>query len=437
MPARQRLVLAASIGAVTAFSAFAASLTSSSVPTKTVPAVAAAIDAGAPELAVASAPSAPSPSASPADLAQLDVPSRLHSPPIATMESLPKAADLLAQAWLDGEGHLAVGSKDAPRELTVLPALQRKLSDILASYETPYAAVVVMEPSTGKVLAMAEHSGARPSLRGLAVKAVFPAASIFKLVTASALLEAGLSPGDTECAPFAKRKIVAGSLKDSARGQQCFSLSHALALSRNAIFAKLTARHLTPAKLLEWAERFHFNRPLDFEEPAEASLAAVPEAPLAFASTGAGFGDVFLSPLHGAAIAAAIANRGLWREPVLVEGDPVPEPSRIMSVRHARELAGMMEDTVTLGTARRIFHERGYRVPGAVGKTGSLADKKPFRDYSWFVGFAPRDNPQVSVAAVIVNEPRWRIRATWLAREAMRLGLELREKSGTDVAASR
>ncbi|MGZ6099452.1 MAG: penicillin-binding transpeptidase domain-containing protein, partial [Myxococcaceae bacterium] len=61
---------------------------------------------------------------------------------------------------------------------------------------------------------------------------------------------------------------------------------------------------------------------------------------------------------------------------------------------------------------------------GAVGKTGSLADRNPFRDYSWFVGFAPKDAPRIAVAAVVVNEPRWRIRAPWLAREAMRLGLD-------------
>jgi predicted Rdx family selenoprotein len=63
------------------------------------------------------------------------------------------------------------------------------------------------------------------------------------------------------------------------------------------------------------------------------------------------------------------------------------------------------------------------RVPGAVGKTGTLADNKPFRDYSWFVGFAPKDNPKLAVAAVIVNEPLWRIRAAWLGREGLRLGL--------------
>jgi membrane carboxypeptidase/penicillin-binding protein len=59
-----------------------------------------------------------------------------------------------------------------------------------------------------------------------------------------------------------------------------------------------------------------------------------------------------------------------------------------MSPEQAALLTEMMEETVTTGTARRIFRQRGFRVPGAVGKTGSLADKQPFRDYSWFVGFA-------------------------------------------------
>jgi membrane peptidoglycan carboxypeptidase len=87
-------------------------------------------------------------------------------------------------------------------------------------------------------------------------------------------------------------------------------------------------------------------------------------------------------------------------------------------------MARMLEKTVTSGTARRVFRERGFRVDDAVGKTGTLADKSPFRDYSWFVGYAPKDNPRVAVAAVVVNDPYWRIRATWLGREAMRLALE-------------
>jgi cell division protein FtsI/penicillin-binding protein 2 len=100
----------------------------------------------------------------------------------------------------------------------------------------------------------------------------------------------------------------------------------------------------------------------------------------------------------------------------------------VLSESHAGLLTSMMEETVTLGTARRIFRQRGFRVPGAVGKTGGLADKKPFRDYSWFVGFAPKDDPKIAVAAVVVNDMKWRIRATWLGREAMRIGIEAEQK---------
>jgi cell division protein FtsI/penicillin-binding protein 2 len=53
------------------------------------------------------------------------------------------------------------------------------------------------------------------------------------------------------------------------------------------------------------------------------------------------------------------------------------------------------------------------------GKTGSLNEQKPFRDHSWFVGYAPAEDPQVVVATVVVNGPLWRVRAPWVAREAL------------------
>jgi cell division protein FtsI/penicillin-binding protein 2 len=196
--------------------------------------------------------------------------------------------------------------------------------------------------------------------------------------------------------------------------------------SANVVFAKMTNKHLSADKLKTVAEAMRFNRKLDFAIPTDVSLASIPADAFALSSTGAGFGDVFLSPLHGAALAAVVANGGKWRDPILLEsqvsGDAASE--QVISEEHARRLTDMMEETVTTGTARRVFRERGYRVPGAVGKTGSLADRNPFRDYSWFVGFAPRDNPKVAVAAVVVNDYVWRIRATWLGREAMRLAME-------------
>jgi cell division protein FtsI/penicillin-binding protein 2 len=85
----------------------------------------------------------------------------------------------------------------------------------------------------------------------------------------------------------------------------------------------------------------------------------------------------------------------------------------------------MMAETVRMGSARRLFHQRGYALRDAAGKTGSLSDKHPvFRDYTWFVGFAPRENPKVAVAAVVVNGFRWRIKGTYVGREALRMALK-------------
>ncbi|WP_245682646.1 penicillin-binding transpeptidase domain-containing protein [Archangium gephyra] len=355
------------------------------------------------------------------------VPSREADPPITRLRSLTAKQDVLARAKKDVQGRLVVPGPKGDVPLTIDPVLQSQLNGILSQYRVPYGAVVVLEPSTGRVLAMAEHSRAQPGLRGLATRAVFPAASIFKIVTGAALLEAGVTPADETCFHGGKRRLSEKLLQDSARDGQCHSLAEAMGKSANVIFAKLTQRYLSPKALKHAAARFHFNRELSFPVPTDVSLAAVPEEDeFRFAQTGAGFGDVYLSPLHGALLASVAANGGVWRDPVLFEpgADAQAKPTeQVLSPEVARDLATLMEATVTKGTARRTFRERGMGVPGAVGKTGTLADRNPFRDYSWFVGFAPKDNPKVAVAAVIVNEPIWHIRATWLGREAMRLGL--------------
>ena len=356
------------------------------------------------------------------------VPSRESAPPIAKLQPLPRAADLLARAKLDGE-RLVVKEKGGRQQvLTIDPVLQASLTNIMRDYEVPYGAVVVLEPSTGRVLAMAEHSVARPELRGLPVRAVFPAASIFKIVTGSALLEAGVTPSMEECFHGGKRRLSEKHLEDSERDGACYSLALAMGKSANVIFAKLTNKHLSADALRRMAARFRFNREIPFSIPTDVSLAAIPEESFGLANTGAGFGDVYLSPLHGALVASVAANDGRWVDPVLVEpeGGPMlpPEGEPVLTPEAAKDLTAMLEETVTHGTARGVFRERNFRVEGAVGKTGTLADRNPFRDYSWFVGFAPKDNPRVAVAAVIVNDPKWRIRGTWLGREALRLGLQ-------------
>ncbi|QSQ27026.1 penicillin-binding protein [Pyxidicoccus parkwayensis] len=355
------------------------------------------------------------------------VPSRESAPPIAKLQPLSRTADLLARAKLEGE-RLVVKEKNGHKQvLTIDPLLQTQLTNIMRDYGTPYAAAVVLEPSTGRVLALAEHSAAQPEMRGLPVRAVFPAASIFKIVTGSALLEAGVPPTVEECFHGGKRRLSEKHLEDTERDGACMSLALAMGKSANVIFAKLTNKHLSVDALRRMAARFRFNREINFPIPMDVSLAAIPEEPFGLANTGAGFGDVYLSPLHGALMASVAANNGRWVDPVLVEPEagPLlpPEGEPVITPEEAKDLTAMMEETVTHGTARGVFRERAFRVDGAVGKTGTLADRNPFRDYSWFVGFAPKDNPRIAVAAVIVNDPKWRIRGAWLGREALRLGL--------------
>ena len=98
----------------------------------------------------------------------------------------------------------------------------------------------------------------------------------------------------------------------------------------------------------------------------------------------------------------------------------------------ARAVGRMMVETTRRGTARRyFFDQRGNAfLPGieAAGKTGTLANDEPYRGYTWFVGFAPVDDPQIAVAALVVNEPRWRIKGAYAAREAMRYWLVQRPR---------
>jgi len=313
--------------------------------------------------------------------------------------------------------------------LTLDPRLQQRLERTLADSAAPYAATVLLDPRSGRILAMAEHSRAEPRrAEGLALRAISPAASIFKIVTAAALLEQGYSPEEPVCYHGGAQRLVPRLLEDDARRDRaCLPLAAAFGHSANVVFAKLADRGLTAERLRSEAQRFLFNASLPFALAVEPSRAVVPEDRFGLASTAAGFGDVRLSPLHAALLGAVVANRGVLVPPWMVElveggeAPPVQEPVRVVDEQVADALGGMMRETVTGGTARRVFARVGRELRGisVAGKTGSLNEQRPFRDHTWFVGYAPAEDPQVVVATVVVNGPVWRVRAPWVAKEAL------------------
>ncbi|HEX9053003.1 MAG TPA: penicillin-binding transpeptidase domain-containing protein [Anaeromyxobacter sp.] len=317
---------------------------------------------------------------------------------------------------------------DARAVLTLDPRLQARLERSLATYQVPWGATVLLEAGTGRVLALAEHSSAEPGRRGLALSAIAPAASIFKIVTATALLERGVGPGDEVCYHGGKHRLQPRLLADDPRrDHRCVSLASAFGHSTNVVFAKLADRGLDAAALRATAQRFLFDADIPFPLKVERSTAEIPDDAFGFANAAAGFGAVRLSPLHAALLGSIVANGGVEVPPVLVdevEGGPAPAappPTRVVDEAVAAKLAAMMRATVAEGTARRTFRRSGPALRGVevAGKTGSLADPSPFRDYSWFVGFAPADRPEVIVATVVVNGRLWHARAPQVAREAL------------------
>jgi cell division protein FtsI/penicillin-binding protein 2 len=319
-------------------------------------------------------------------------------------------------------------------DLTLDPRLQASTDDLLRAFQIPYAGAVVMSVPDGRVLALVGRSAADPRLgpEQLALRAWAPSASVFKVVSATALVERGVSGATRVCYHGGVSAVLPDNLIDlPAVDRRCDTLAYGLGKSQNAIIAKLVTQHLSAEDLSRVGRSFAFGQPIPFEIPVEASHLDVPADPLELARASAGFWHSTLSPLHGALLAATIAGGGEMPAPTVVEHAvdaqgrpealPIAAPRHVADAAAAAEVGRMMELTTRIGTAKGTFHnKRGQRLlPVEVaGKTGTLAantDRGPI-GYSWFVGYAPADHPRIAFAVVLGNGPAWRIKATYVGR---------------------
>ena len=327
--------------------------------------------------------------------------------------------------------------------LTLKPNLQRAAHKVLKRAKARAGAVVVMDME-GRVLAFAGsrlQKGSQQTDYALPTSVWAPAASVFKLVTAAALLDAGVGPKRKVCYHGGLRSVVRSNLADSpARDNRCANFSKALARSQNAVFAKLVHRHLSPTRLATFAQALGFDSAPEFAVPCEANRFDLPTEPLAFARAAAGFWHSELSPLGGASLATTIATGGINRRPHIVEAyvtnagtrHPVSvEPgTRVLKSRIARTMSRMMVATTTTGSGRKGFRDRRgrpyLRDIRVAGKTGTLSRKAPhYTQYSWFVGFAPADRPQYAVAVILGNAELWHIKAHTGARMVLQRAFDI------------
>lgn len=333
-------------------------------------------------------------------------------------------------ALLDGKPVIG-----AAVELSIDPAIQRAAWDALGNRK---GAVVALDPSTGRILAMvskptfdanllAGHLYApandafisygededQPLINRAIEGDLYHPGSVFKLVVAAAALESGRYT-TTSSFDNPASYTLPGTITEieNSGGRRCgtgetVTLEVALIKSCNIQFAMLAAE-LGADRIRAQAELMGFGAELTI--PMSVTPSIYPESldQAQTALTGFGQFDVRVTPLQMAMISASIANQGVMMQPQIVQMvvasnlnvllDPQPRVfSSPMSRLTAGYLTRMMVDSVEVGVASRAAIP-GYAVAGKTG-TAQNGPDDPFT--LWFTGFAPAEAPKVAVAVVV------------------------------------
>ncbi|NBT57834.1 penicillin-binding protein [bacterium] len=317
--------------------------------------------------------------------------------------------------------------------------LQESLIKQFQSYKPDFGAFVAIDPKTGAIRALYSFNKNKKDIGSVALRASFPAASVFKIVTAAAALDKNKANPETVISfTGANHTLYRQNLKPpkNQRWVRKMRLREAFARSVNTVFGKLGIYTIPKEDLNQYAEKFQFNKNIPVDLPAESGTFGFSgEDPLSVAEVASGFNrNVLMSPLQGAMIAGAIANDGVMMEPFLVDSftpDKVglpyqaePRPiGQVISAETARELRTMMQDTVRFGTSRKSF--RGLARQSAKadvemgGKTGSLTGTNPRGKYDWFVGYAKKGDRTLGLAVLTIHEEKWTVKSSYLASKAV------------------
>jgi cell division protein FtsI/penicillin-binding protein 2 len=217
------------------------------------------------------------------------------------------------------------------------------------------------------------------------LKATFPVASIFKIITASAGLDTGKITPNTRIRAWKKSYL---------------KVWRAFARSHNGVFGRI-ARKAGKKIMNQYIDAFGFNKPFFFDLPVGKSLAKLPDNKWKMGQAAAGLNrDFVVSPMHVASIVSTVLNRGKMMKPYLV--DYVVRSNKVIFRRQpfqiaepikaetAQNIYKMMYTTTAVGTGKKGFG--GYRRCPDLhkmngGKTGTLTGASPHYLFTWFGGF--------------------------------------------------
>lgn len=327
--------------------------------------------------------------------------------------------------------------------------LQQKAYELLGNNR---GAIVAIEPQSGEVLAMVSTPAFDPNnleknweslnsnkdipLYNRAILGMYPPGSTFKVITAISALEN--LPGITE-KRFEDEGVLVFNERESLKNYDGHSygnidLKKAFYKSSNVVFGTLGI-DLGNEALRTTAEKFYFNNTI----PSQDFVAKKSRFPSLkknekgnMAQSAIGQGEVLATPMEMALATAAVANNGVMMKPFLVKDilKPTGESIRktkveklqqVTSSENAKIVKEYMRATVTQGTGSSADL-------GSVevsGKTGTAdtgkAGEKP---HSWFVGFAPYDNPKIAIAVIVENGGVGGGKATEIAREVIKTAIK-------------
>lgn len=309
---------------------------------------------------------------------------------------------------------------------TIQYIVERELEQGLADTKAIAGTVVVQNPRTGEILALANRPTFNPNifssvpkeaLKNRAVSDIYEPGSVFKIVTYSAAIEQHLvSPDDRIDCQNGSIDFFGMRIRDHEK-LGVITVAEALAHSSDVAAIKVGMR-LGPERFDHYIRDYGFGAQTGIELPGETRGLAKPWTRWSKVSIGAiSMGqEVGVTPLQTISMISTIANDGIYTPPRIVAGElppnagprPVlfhpPLQRRVISPMTAARMKKMMEGVVLFGTARRAMLD-GYSVAGKTGTaqkvdpaTGTYSKTKYVAS---FVGFAPVNNPAVTVEVIL------------------------------------
>lgn len=328
-----------------------------------------------------------------------------------------------------GKGDLDLFQGDKKRgfdlNLTISNTLQKYSYEQLRGRR---GALVALSPKDGKVLAMISLPDFDPNAEALeanwesivenesspliarAIQGLYPPGSTYKIVTAAAAYENGLSGKIfNDVGKFTVDDLTVENYNGKAYGE--ISLEKAFAVSSNQVFCTV-GFELGSEIMQEISQRFWIGKEIDFDlEIANSRIEYKKMSDSDAALVAIGQGQLLTTPMEMAIICSAIANGGEIMRPYLVDSvtknDIVVKEgkskvlARAISEECAAYISEQMIETVKSGTGTKA------RISGVTvaGKTGT-AENETDKDHSWFVGFAPAEAPEIAIAVILENDGR-------------------------------